>query len=742
MQAEVGGTMSDAETETGREVNQRFAEVEDELRHADSLASLMAEQWRGMAGMAGMFVATIALALYIRPYYDVGELHAFGASGATQARYVALELFAIFAFTALIIWLARWGKQYIIKYGMYAVLTLALMYTTVPLAHMLVLDFETTPYEVKTTTERNGVFLDTWGDDGFLLYTISDGEYNTTVDITAWGSSNDFADPIWTVTHPHNVHEFQHAVHATSSEVGLTFASGAYAWTVNNATGELLESYACHQWVDDGPAPLDNMASGCIAAVSSLDAMYLVDAGDQLMRYRTFDTSPGVLAFEGRWSIPGFTTSDGVVKSHLLDDDEWLLITPALSGSILLEETSPNLGPGLGGLNNATYLMTQAPGADAVFTSADVGWSPFMTQTIAEAEATPDAREQRFVLLGASNGAITGVEWNGSNEGEDAYAVQDRMDLNGVVTAVSSVRITDLDASGYTDLLVAGDGEAHWLYTTSLINRASFPVNEDVQTVHFSVEDDEVHLVALSGQDDTTLVEIGELTPEMFPLSGLQLLLGPTVAGLAVTLLLLILLVVHSEWYVVNTTGVLLGAGVCVMLGVTFVPVLAILFMVLAAVYDFWAVYKSKHMLDLADTMVGLRLPILLVAPQDGDYSLIEETERAKQPAVSPPPEAVVQRPKRRKKRSEAMFMGLGDIIFPGMLVLSAVQWLDPSAAFEVAMFTLVGALLGYLALMTYVARGKAQAGLPLLNGGAILGYLVGGLLFLGGEILRFNITW
>ena len=386
--------------------------------------------------------------------------------------------------------------------------------------------------------------------------------------------------------------------------------------------------------------------------------------------------------------------------------------------------------------------MTQAPGADATFTSADVGWSPFMTQTIAEAEATPDAQEQRFVLLGASNGAITGVEWNGSNEGEDAYAVQDRMNLNGLVDAVSSVRITDLDASGYTDLLVAGDGEAHWLYTTSLITRASFPVTEDVQTVHFSVEDDEVHLVALSGQDDTTLVEIGELTPEMFPLSGLQLLLGPTVAGLAVTLLLLILLVVHSEWYVVNTTGVLLGAGVCVMLGVTFVPVLAILFMVLAAVYDFWAVYKSKHMLDLADTMVGLRLPILLVAPQDGDYSLIEETERAKQPAVSPPPEAAVSRPKRRKKRSEAMFMGLGDIIFPGMLVLSAVQWLDPSAAFEVAMFTLVGALLGYLALMTYVARGKAQAGLPLLNGGAILGYLVGGLLFLGGEILRFNITW
>jgi presenilin-like A22 family membrane protease len=43
---------------------------------------------------------------------------------------------------------------------------------------------------------------------------------------------------------------------------------------------------------------------------------------------------------------------------------------------------------------------------------------------------------------------------------------------------------------------------------------------------------------------------------------------------------------------------------------------------------------------------------------------------------------------------------------------------------------------------MTYVARGKAQAGLPLLNGGAILGYLVGGLLFVGSGILSFNISW
>ena len=740
-----GKGMSDADAGGGREVSQRFADVEDELRQGDNLGALMAEQWRGMAGMAGMFITTIALAMYIRPYYDVGELHAFGASGATQVRWVLMELVAIFAFTALIIFLARWGKQYLIKYGMYAVLSLALMYTMVPLAHMLVLDFETEPFTVESAEERNGVMLGSWGDDGFILYNISAGSMDTNVDITAWDASNGYSEPVWTNTHAHQVSDVDSPVSMTSSDEHLTFASGAYAWSVDITTGELTESYACYA-VEEGEAvPLDNMFGGCAIAVSTDGAIYLANAFDELIRYRTFEDNPGVITQEARWLIPGFRTGDGVVKSHLLDGDEWSLTTATQSASVLLESTSPSLDLGPGGTTNATYLTQHLPSDGGSFTSVDIGWSPFMTQSIEEAQSQPNTRHQRLILLGESTGAITGVEWNGSVDGEQAYAIQDRMNLNGLVSSVSSVRITDLDSSGYSDLLVVGDGQAHWLYTTSLVNRASFPVADDAGAAFFALEGDEADLVVLSPVEGAaaTLVERGELTTDMFPLYGLQLLTGPTLAGLVATVLLLILLVVHSEWYVVNTTGVLLGAGVCVMLGVTFVPALAILFMILAAVYDFWAVYKSKHMLDLADTMVGLRLPILLVAPQGSDYSLIEETERAKRPVTAEPhPAPTMAKAKPTKKGSEAMFMGLGDIIFPGMLVLSAVQWLDASVAFEVAMATLVGSLLGYLALMTYVARGKAQAGLPLLNGGAILGFFLGGLLFLGGDIFSFNISW
>ena len=103
--------------------------------------------------------------------------------------------------------------------------------------------------------------------------------------------------------------------------------------------------------------------------------------------------------------------------------------------------------------------------------------------------------------------------------------------------------------------------------------------------------------------------------------------------------------------------------------------------------------------------------------------------------------------------------MGLGDVIFPGMLVISSITFLPEigPVVFDfwggdsipihlgpmlVGMGTLVGGLVGYAALMTQVARGKAQAGLPLLNGGSILGYLISGTMAIGFDQLWQDITF
>ena len=85
----------------------------------------------------------------------------------------------------------------------------------------------------------------------------------------------------------------------------------------------------------------------------------------------------------------------------------------------------------------------------------------------------------------------------------------------------------------------------------------------------------------------------------------------------------------------------------------------------------------------------------------------------------------------REGQEREAFFMGVGDTVIPGILAVSASIYLPDTASFLltanlwVAVGTIIGGLLGYLLLLRYVMRGKPQAGLPFLNGGAILGYLI-----------------
>ncbi|MGQ0536566.1 MAG: presenilin family intramembrane aspartyl protease, partial [Methanobacteriota archaeon] len=80
----------------------------------------------------------------------------------------------------------------------------------------------------------------------------------------------------------------------------------------------------------------------------------------------------------------------------------------------------------------------------------------------------------------------------------------------------------------------------------------------------------------------------------------------------------------------------------------------------------------------------------------------------------------------------EAMFMGLGDIVIPSVLIVSSLEFLEATTQAYglpgnvlVGGATFLGALGGFAFLMAAVMRGKPQAGLPALNGGAIIGFFV-----------------
>jgi presenilin-like A22 family membrane protease len=206
------------------------------------------------------------------------------------------------------------------------------------------------------------------------------------------------------------------------------------------------------------------------------------------------------------------------------------------------------------------------------------------------------------------------------------------------------------------------------------------------------------------------------------------------IISLQVAIVLSYALYKFPEWYVVDISGLLVAAGATAIFGISLSILPALVLMTVLAVYDAIAVYRTKHMVDLADSVMDLRLPILLVVPKEKDYSFMEQTSIKTEIAEG--------------KEREAMFMGLGDIIIPGVLVVSTFTFLpivlgDVDVAgipgnWIVSAATLFGAVCGFWALMWFVWQGRPQAGLPLLNSGAGLGYLISVLLI----YQKLGINW
>ncbi len=181
--------------------------------------------------------------------------------------------------------------------------------------------------------------------------------------------------------------------------------------------------------------------------------------------------------------------------------------------------------------------------------------------------------------------------------------------------------------------------------------------------------------------------------------------------------LLVAVLVKYPEWYVINICGIVIGTGAVALFGISLSILLVIVFLIGLAIYDAISVYKTKHMIDLADTVMDLKLPVLLVIPKIRRYSLIKETRRLKEQL-------------KEGEERDAFFMGLGDVVMPGILVASVFT--NVPNGLGVALSVIAGTLVGFAVLMTFVMKGRPQAGLPLLCSGAILGYVVSSLALFG----------
>lgn len=176
----------------------------------------------------------------------------------------------------------------------------------------------------------------------------------------------------------------------------------------------------------------------------------------------------------------------------------------------------------------------------------------------------------------------------------------------------------------------------------------------------------------------------------------------------------------YPEWYVIDLLGIVLAAGIAAIFGSSLGIVPVLLLLVLLAVYDAISVYRTRHMIALAEGVLEQRAPILFVVPKRRGYSFIREGVGSVDDYA--PSEG-------GEGGRAALLIGMGDMIMPTILVVSANTFLEaPGIGFlnGPAIGAIAGSLVGLAVLLHFVDRGRAHAGLPPLNGGTILGFIAG----------------
>lgn len=230
-----------------------------------------------------------------------------------------------------------------------------------------------------------------------------------------------------------------------------------------------------------------------------------------------------------------------------------------------------------------------------------------------------------------------------------------------------------------------------------------------------------------------TWVVLAELLPASVSMAALP-------AGIAVGVALL----AYPEWYVIDAAGVVMGAGAAGLFGVSFGLLPAIVLLVVLAIYDAISVYRTRHMLSLAEGVMDLKIPVVLVVPTSLSYTYLdgESAEGVFDPEDGDTGDDLHARSGEldadldpADPERDALFVGLGDAVIPTILVASAAVFVDsgtlavPGLTVNLAAVGgIAGTLAGLLVLLVLVLRGRPHAGLPLLNGGAIAGYLAGAL--------------
>ncbi len=177
----------------------------------------------------------------------------------------------------------------------------------------------------------------------------------------------------------------------------------------------------------------------------------------------------------------------------------------------------------------------------------------------------------------------------------------------------------------------------------------------------------------------------------------------PDTWALIFSLFLVSFYVIWPRVWFHNLILILTLPGIAALLGASLNPWMAVLILIIISVYDYVAVYKTKHMVRMAKAMISGRAIFAMIFPEhwQGFKSRLDEAH---------PGEGF-------------MMLGTGDFVFPLIMAASAYA-VSPVAAWLVFSFALLGLLLMHLIFVSQKIR-RPMPALPPLATFAIIGFLI-----------------
>jgi len=172
--------------------------------------------------------------------------------------------------------------------------------------------------------------------------------------------------------------------------------------------------------------------------------------------------------------------------------------------------------------------------------------------------------------------------------------------------------------------------------------------------------------------------------------------------GLGLALIIVLLRRFMPSVLTHNIAIILAISGISSYIGLSFLPGQIIIMLVILSVYDFIAVFKTKHMVLMFKKMMENGANLSIIVPNKL-VGLLAGIDKA-------------------KPGEDFMFLGTGDLAFPIIFAVSVLR-----DGFLSSALVIVGALLGVIAINIYFYFKKeriAFPALPPITIGCIIGYL------------------